>query len=120
MARRVAVSGLGVVSSLGFGWEDFWNGLLAGRVATGPVTSFDARPYGVDRGGEVQGFRAEQHLSVLLPSSVGRATQIAVAAARMALHDAGVDVSPPHPERYAIAFGTTSGDPNENERFNDV
>src|SRR5260370_37083034 len=111
MARRVAVSGLGVVSSLGFGWEDFWNGLLAGRVATGPVTSFDARPYGVDRGGEVQGFSAEQHLSVLLPSSLGRATQMAVSAPRLALHGAGVGVSPPRPERSAISLRPTSGEP---------
>ena len=120
MARRVAVTGLGVVSPLGVGWRALWDGLCAARVATGPVSSFDASRYGVDRGAEVRGFAPEEHLAVLAPSEVGRATQMAAAAARLALADAGAPSPGPRPERDAVVFGTTSGEPLEIERWNDA
>src|SRR5688572_27849603 len=90
MNRRVAVTGLGVVTPLGTGWETFWNGLLAGRCATAPVRSFAAQPYGVDRGAEVRDFDPAAFLRRLIPDEVGRASQMGAAAARLALADAGL------------------------------
>jgi 3-oxoacyl-[acyl-carrier-protein] synthase II len=116
---RVVVTGLGLLTPLGVGNAPTWEGLLAGRVATGPVRSFDATPYRVNRGAEVSGFRPAEHLRRLVPESVGRASQFAAAAARMALADAGLEDDSTAPERAGVAMGTTSGEPAEIERFDD-
>src|SRR5215510_16487116 len=98
-ARRVVVTGLGVVSSLGFGAHEFWDNLLAGRSGISEVELFDTSPYGVHLGGEVKNFPAAAAVSDPEIMRMGRASQMAVAAGRMALLDAGVDVARVDPER---------------------
>lgn len=120
MNRAVAVTGLGVVTPLGIGWQAFWEGLLAGRCATGPVRAFDASSYGVNRGAEVTDFHAQDHLRRLAPESIGRAAQMGAAAARLALADAGLEASAWDPDRAGVAMGTTSGEPAEIERLDDA
>ncbi len=123
MRRAVAVTGLGVVSSVGTGRRAFWESLLAGRSGISEVRSFDTARHPVHRGGEVVGFRAEEHLAVLDPASIGRASQMASAAARLAIADAGLDpasIGSGHdPNRVGVAMGTTSGEPLEIERYDD-
>jgi len=124
MNRRVVVTGIGAVTSVGTGREAMWEGLLAGRRGTGPVTSFDTGQYNVHNGGEVRDFVPGPHLVRLAPAELGRASQMACAAARMALADAGVspenlDAAHLTPERCGVAMGTTSGEPQEVERFDD-
>jgi 3-oxoacyl-[acyl-carrier-protein] synthase II len=118
--RAVAVTGLGVVTPLGIGWQAFWEGLLAGRCATGPVRAFDASPYGVNRGAEVRDFQPQDHLRRLAPDSIGRAAQLGAAAARLALVDAGLAEPAWDPDRAGVAMGTTSGEPAEIERLDDA
>jgi 3-oxoacyl-[acyl-carrier-protein] synthase II len=118
--RAVAVTGLGVVTPLGIGWQAFWEGLLAGRCATGPVRAFDASPYGVNRGAEVRDFQSQDHLRRLAPDSIGRAAQLGAAAARLALIDAGLAEPAWDPDRAGVAMGTTSGEPAEIERLDDA
>jgi 3-oxoacyl-[acyl-carrier-protein] synthase II len=120
MARRVVVTGLGAVTALGAGKDAFWQGLLAGHNACGPVRSFDATPYGVNHGVEIADFRPEDHLQRLDPSRIGRASQMAAAAARLALADAGIDPEAVPAHRAGVVLGTTTGEPIEIERLNDV
>ena len=120
MNRAVAVTGLGVVTPLGIGWQAFWEGLLAGRCATGPVRAFDASPYLVNRGAEVRDFQPQDHLRRLAPDSIGRAAQLGAAAARLALVDAGLAEPAWDPDRAGVAMGTTSGEPAEIERLDDA
>lgn len=122
MEQRIVVTGLGLVTSLGWQLEDFWRNLLDGRSGISEVESFDTSAYRVHRGGEVKGFRPEWHLGSLDPDSMGRASQMAVAAALTAIADAGLEAgSPdrPDPSRLGVVMGTTSGEPREVERFND-
>lgn len=119
MERRVVVTGFGLVTPLGSGSREIWERLLRGECGTGPVRSFDAAPYGVDRGGEVPGFDPAKYLRRLEPADVGRASQLAAAAARLALEDAGLETDPAEPSRAGVAMGTTSGEAREIERFND-
>lgn len=122
MPRRVVVTGIGAVTSVGTGRERMWAALLAGRSGTGPVASFDTGRYSVHVGGEVHGFRAEDYLRRLAPGELGRASQLAAAAARLALADAGLDdpeATAVDPVRAGVAMGTTSGEPREVERFDD-
>jgi 3-oxoacyl-[acyl-carrier-protein] synthase II len=116
---RIAVTGLGLVTPIGAGREEVWQGLLAGRSGFTPVESFDTRAFSVHLGAEVRGFRPEPHVRRLDPAALGRASQLAIAAARMALEDAGVEPSAVAPERAGVAMGTTSGEPLEVERFDD-
>lgn len=118
MSPRIVVTGIGVVSPVGIGRERFWNALLEGVSGIGPVESFDTSRFKVHRGAEVRGFDPAEHLGPGSPAR-GRASQMAAAAARMALADAGIDPSGVAPERAGVAMGTTSGEPVEIERFDD-
>lgn len=119
MKTRVVVTGLGVVTSVGAGREEFWESLLAGRCGISVVESFDTSAFGVHRGGEVKNFDAARHLRRLDATHIGRASQFAAVAARMALADAGVEPDSLDPLRAGVSMGTTSGEPLEVERFND-
>jgi len=119
MKPRIAVTGLGLVTPIGAGRDEVWKGLLAGRSGFAPVESFDTRAFSVHLGAEVRGFQAEPYVRHLDCRSLGRASQLAIAAARMALDDAGIEPSQLAPERAGVVMGTTSGEPLEVERFDD-
>ena len=116
---RVVVTGIGVVTSIGVGAEAFWRALLAGTSGIGPVESFDTTQYAVHIGGEVKQFDPAPYTRRLRPESVGRASQLAIAAARMALDDAGLDANDMDPRSVGVSLGTTSGEPTLIERFDD-
>jgi 3-oxoacyl-[acyl-carrier-protein] synthase II len=119
VSRRVVVTGLGVVTPVGVGVEQAWDELLAGTSGFRPVESFDTSRHTVHVGAEVRGFRAGDHLQTLEPSSLGRASQLAAAAARMAFADAGLDLADLDSARAGVAMGTTSGEPREVEKLDD-
>ncbi len=119
MLERIVVSGIGSVTPVGAGREEMWRNLLAGRSGISLVESFDTSRYNVHRGAEVKGFTADGYFENLDPRAVGRASRMAIAAARMALRDAGVENGSCAPERLGVAMGTTSGEPQEIERFDD-
>ena len=116
---RVVVTGIGVVTSIGIGREAFWRNLLEGRSGIGPVESFDTRRYQVHLGGEVKAFEPAAFVTRQSPAAMGRASQMAIAAARLALDDAGIAAGELDPSRVGVAMGTTSGEPEWIERFND-
>jgi len=89
-SRGVVVTGLGVVTSVGHSVEAFWRALLAGAVGTGPARTIDLAGLRSDRAGEVHGFDAAPYFRRIAIAGHQRATQLAVAAARMAVDDAGV------------------------------
>lgn len=117
---RVVVTGLGAVTAFGVGREAFWYGVLAGEAASGPVRSFDATPYGVDRGVECRDFAPGDHLRQLDPATIGRASQLAAVAARKALDDARLAAADVHPTRAGVVLGTTTGEAQEVERLDDA
>lgn len=119
MQRRVVVTGIGLVTSIGTGCVPFWDNLLAGRSGFSLVESFDTSAYKVNRGAEIKAFRAEDYLAHLDPASMGRASQFATAAARLAIADANLNLQAFEPERAGVSMGTTSGEPREIERFDD-
>ena len=120
MQSRIVVTGIGVVTSIGTGREQFWENLLAGRCGISVVESFDTHAYGVHRGAEVKDFDASRHLRNLDAARLGRASQFAAAAAHLALEDAGVEPESLDPLRAGVSLGTTSGEPQEVERFDDA
>ena len=102
--ERVAVTGVGMVTSIGTGREEFWPSLLHGRSNVGPVESFDTRDYSVHNGAEVRNFDPERFVLKLDPYQVGRASQFAIAAARLALIDANTEIDRLDPHRVGVSM----------------
>ena len=117
---RVVVTGIGVVTSVGIGVEPFWRNVLAGQSGIGPVESFDTGRYAVHVGGEVKRFVPAEFVKTLPVDSMARASQLAIAAARLALADAGIAPGSFDPATVGVSMGTTSGEPALIEHFNDL
>lgn len=109
---RVFVTGIGTVSSLGFGRKAYWEALVEGRSGVSPITLFDTAQIGRSVGGEVKGFRARDFLTAAEARRTGRASAFAVAAARMAVEDAHIDAKVLQGERTSVVIGTTMGEAN--------
>jgi len=118
VSERIVITGLGLVTPVGVGREEAWRALLAGCCGIREVESFDATGFTSRLGAEVRGFEPAGLLARIDPAGVGRASQFAAVAARLALTDAGLPTVA-DPERAGVAMGTTSGEPREIEDFDD-
>lgn len=107
---RVVVTGCGVVSSIGLGWRAFWDALLAGCSGIRPIRYLDTADYPTRYGGEVEGFDPLAFMPPVVASHVGRGTQFAIAAARMALSDARLEAGGGWEARTGVCLGTTMAD----------
>jgi 3-oxoacyl-[acyl-carrier-protein] synthase II len=107
---RVFVTGVGVVSSIGLGRRAFYDAIEAGQSGISPVTSFDASRLGRDLAGEVKAFDPRDHLTSAERRRMGRCCAMAVASARMALEDAGLQPKALAGPRTAVVLGTTMGE----------
>ena len=117
--QQVVVTGLGVVTPLGHGADVFWPAVLRGESAFAEVSSFDTTKYRIHRGAEIATLGAcDKYLSEEEAASMGRTAQFALVAARLGLRDS--DLSSLDPRRTGVVMGTTSGEPSEIERFNDL
>jgi 3-oxoacyl-[acyl-carrier-protein] synthase II len=107
--RRVVVTGLGVVAPNGIGWKEFWSACLQGKSGAGPIRTFDASEHPVKIAAEVPDFDLTPHVPSGHRKSLkimGRASRFGVAAAGMAIEDAGLDLARQDPERVGIVLGT--------------
>jgi 3-oxoacyl-[acyl-carrier-protein] synthase II len=107
---RVAVTGLGPVSSIGVGASAFADALRAGRSGISRITSFDPSGFPHQNAGEVRDFRPTDHLRRLDPARWGRSSQFAASAARLAIEDGKLDLDRVDPARVHAVIGTTSGE----------
>ena len=109
MARRVVVTGLGLVSPLGIGTRPTWEGLISGRSGVGPITRFDPAEYSVRIAAEVQGFDPADWMPVKEIKKFDLFVHYAVAAADMALADSGLEVNEANAERVGVVMGSGIG-----------
>jgi len=105
---RVVITGLGIVSPLGIGWQDVWESALAGRSGAGPITHFDASAHGCQIACEVTDFPAEDFVDRRAARRMDRVSQFAVAAARLAADDAALDGAF-DPDRAGTVISTGNG-----------
>jgi len=106
---RVVITGMGVMSPLGHTTAESWESLLHGRSGIGPITQFDASEFPSRIAGEVKNFEAKQYMDFKEARRMSRASQLAVAAARMALADANLPEPVPNGERAGVLVGTGVG-----------
>ena len=108
-SRRVVITGLGVVSSIGLGKEAFWSALLEGKSGIRRIQSFDASSYSCQFAGEISDFRPEDYIPPSEVPKLSRNTQFARAAAKMAIDDAHLDFSKENTCRVGVAIGIGLG-----------
>ncbi|MGW6905208.1 beta-ketoacyl-[acyl-carrier-protein] synthase family protein [Streptomyces sp. NPDC054940] len=108
--RQVVITGLGLVTSIGLGAEEFLAGLRAGRSGAKPITAFDTTGFAHSYGCEVADFDPAEWIRTFQPEELGRATQFSVAAANMAVADAGIDAEELRGRRTMVSVGTTDAE----------
>ena len=116
--QRVVVTGLGVVSSVGLGWKAFWESLLAGRSGIHPIQYFDTSDYPTHFGGEVVGFDPLEFMPEVVARRLGRGSQFAIAATKMALEDSHLNFQEIQTIRTGVCLGTTMADVQALESIN--
>jgi len=107
--RRVVVTGMGAVTALGLTAQEFWNNLVAGRSGIGPITLCDPSGFSCHIAGEVKGFDPGQFISSKEARRMARFSQLAIAAALMAMEDAGLEISGEDRYRVGVILGNGNG-----------
>ncbi len=107
--NRVVVTGLGAVSPIGIGKENFWSALIDGTNGIGRITLFDATDYTSQIAGEVLDFDAAQFIDKKELKRMDRYTQFALAATRLAFDDAKLDADKIDSDRAGVFVGTGIG-----------
>lgn len=109
MKKRVVITGLGAITPVGIGTEAFWQSLIAGKSGIDRITRFDPTDYSTQIAGEVKGFEPAQYIDKKEAKRMDRCTQFAVAAAKMAFEDAGIDFEKEDRSRMGTLIGTGIG-----------
>jgi nodulation protein E len=107
--RRVAITGLGIISPLGLNLEENWKSLSEGRAAIGPIKGADCSTLRFKNGAEVTGYDPVTHFPGGKDAYIDRFAQFSVVAAREALRNSGLKLTPELRERSAIVCGSAVG-----------
>jgi 3-oxoacyl-[acyl-carrier-protein] synthase II len=108
-ARRVVITGVGVVSPAGIGKDEFWEKVSSGTSCIGEITRFDTSRFKVKIAGEIKNFSPSQYLEINADDEAHRVELYGISAARMALKDSQLDLSGVDPERIGVCLGTSAG-----------
>src|SRR5271167_1710277 len=108
-SRRVAITGLGIISPLGLNLEENWKSLQEGRPAIGPITGADCSTLRFKNGAEVRGYDPVKHFEGGKDAYIDRFAQFSVVAAREALRNSGIELTQELRERSAIVCGSAVG-----------
>ena len=107
--RRVVITGIGLVSSLGIGTEANWQALCAGCSGIGPITKFDASQFSTRIAGEVKGFDPLRFLEKKDVKKMDVFIQYAIAASQFAMDDAGLIIAPENAPRVGVFIASGIG-----------
>jgi 3-oxoacyl-[acyl-carrier-protein] synthase II len=108
--RRAVITGIGPITCIGHGRENFWNAILAEKSGINSITSFDASVFRVRSAGEIGDWDPEEFFSPHRLKRLDRYAQFAVVSAKLALDDAHLECSRERPQdRIGVSFGTALG-----------
>ena len=108
-AKRIVITGMGVISPVGLDVATMWQNLIAGRAGIGPITLFDVRDYEVRFAGEAHGFVATDYMDAKDARRADRFTHFAVAALRQALDQSGLKVNQHNAQDVGVIAGSGIG-----------
>lgn len=107
--KRVVVTGMGAITPIGNTVEEFWNSIKEEKVGINPITTFDTTDYKVKLAAEVKGFVAKEHIEFKAAKRMERFSQFAVAAAKEAINQAGLDMAKEDAYRVGVSVGAGVG-----------
>jgi 3-oxoacyl-[acyl-carrier-protein] synthase II len=105
--QRIVITGLGAITPLGLTVAEYWNGLVQGKCGIGPITLFDASTYPAKLAAEVKGFEATNYMDLKRVDRTSRCAHFAIAASKMALEAAHLDMSKEKAERVGVVIATS-------------
>lgn len=109
MSRRVVITGLGAITPIGLGVENFWEGIKANKIGFDTITKFDASEYKCHIAAEVKDFDGKNYMDPKAAKRMELFCQYAVAAAKEALEDAALDMEKEDPFRVGVSVGSGIG-----------
>lgn len=109
MSRRVVVTGVGLLSSVGIGTEETWQAIRQGVSGIGRITAFDPAAFACQIAGEVKGFNPADFIEKKEVKKMGRFIQFAIAATEFALKSSGLNVTPDVAEGVGVYIGSGIG-----------
>lgn len=107
--KRIVITGLGAITPVGIGKDEFWQSLTNGVSGIDTITQFDSSEYTTKFAGEVKGFESAQYMDKKEAKRMDRVTQFAVAATKMAFDDAKIDLDKEDRTRIGTIIGTGIG-----------
>jgi 3-oxoacyl-[acyl-carrier-protein] synthase II len=109
LSRRVVVTGVGLISSVGNGTEESWSALLAGKSGISPITAFDATQFNCRIAAEVRDFDPSVFIEKKELKKMGRFIQFAIGASEYAMKASGLPVTPENAEMVGVYIGSGIG-----------
>lgn len=109
MDRRVVITGYGVISPIGIGADDFWNSLVSGKSGISRISTFDTSQFSTQIGAEVKNFQPEKYIDKKKIRKMDRFSQLAFAAAKIAIEDAKLDMKKEDTFRVGVIVGSGIG-----------
>lgn len=109
MSRRVVVTGMGAITPIGLSVEEFWQNVKKGEIGFCPITHFDTTDYKAHLAAEVKGFEGKNYMDPKAAKRMELFCQYAVAAAKEAMEDAGLDMEKEDPFRVGVSVGSGIG-----------
>lgn len=109
MKRRVVITGMGVVSPIGTGLENFWENVKEGKCGISEIESFDTTEYNVKLAAEVKDFDPLFYMEKKMAKRQDRYSQFAVAASELAVKDARLNIENINSDRFGVIIGSAVG-----------
>jgi 3-oxoacyl-[acyl-carrier-protein] synthase II len=116
----VVVTGVGLVTPCGIGIDNAWGNILSGQSGIGPLTRFDIDRFDTKFAGEIKEFNPEDYIQPKEVKKMDLFIQYAVAAAQIAVKDAGLDMGREDSERVGVVVGTGLGGLPTIEKYHSV
>jgi len=107
--RRVVITGVGPVTPIGIGLDAFWCGLKSAKSVVRNITRFDSSPFRSHMAAEVDGFEPNDWIEPRRAKRLDRCSQFTLAAAKLAIADAGIELATEDPDRVGAMMGTALG-----------
>lgn len=109
MSRRVVVTGMGAVTPIGIGVENFWKGVKENKVGIQLIDRFDTTEFKAKVAAQVNDFNAKDYMDAKSAKRMEKFCQFAVVAAKEALESSGLDMSKEDPYRVGVSVGSGIG-----------
>lgn len=107
--RRVVITGMGAVTPIGIGLQEFWQGLMEGRNGVDLITKFDTSKFDTKFAAEVKNFDPLNYLDKKGAKRLDEYAQFAIGSSTMAIEDSGLDLEKVDLERFGVVFGSGIG-----------